>query len=85
MFYYHRFQQPPPPLHATPMFMQSPSTRSPPLDGTPAPLFMPCHHPPHHALQSTQAALPYDDMGATATDALDGVLIKSILMNFILC
>jgi hypothetical protein len=37
-------------------------------------LFMPCHHPTHHALQSTQAALPYcDDMGA---DALDGVLIK---------
>ena len=65
---YHRFKQPPPPIHATPQFMQSPSASNPLfkqphlLMQPPRPLFVPCHRPPHHALQGTQAALPYDDI-----------------------
>ena len=76
---------PPPPIHATPQFMQSPSASNPLfkqphlLMQPPRPLFVPCHRPPHHALQGTQVALPYDDMGATTTDALDGAITHRIV------
>ena len=70
--------------------MQSPSASNPLfkqphlLMQPPRPLFVPCHRPPHHALQGTQEALPYDDMGAAATDALDGAITHRIVPTFVL-
>ena len=81
---------PPPPSSCNPSVHAIPSASNPPLqvtrplDATPAPHFTPCHRPPHQALQGTQVALPYDDMGTTATDALDGAIMHCIVLTFVL-
>ena len=85
---YHRFKQSPPSscnphVHAIPLYKEPPSSSNPTSWWNPRPPLHAMPPPPSPcAAEHTGGAALWRHGCATATDALDGVLIKSILMNF---